>query len=293
MHRNKRLIAAALLAALIAAIFWSQSRIPALNEKAQMGLRTNFGDIAFEIVLPVTLEQSLPERIFRSTVNWAVTNLHGMAFGLLFAAAILTILASLTSRQFRQPWLNSLTGVLIGAPLGVCVNCATPIAFGIFSAGARLETALASLIASPTLNVIVLTMSFALLPWEIALAKLTGVVLLLAAIPFFVRRFSNVVDLHAANSVASKSFAKISRLTAAPPPSVDERHTEALIHTATMFTKSLWYLVKFALPLMIFAGFLGSAVIELVPSQKVTCPATPEPVTPPRPAADKQRPEIA
>ena len=58
MRRNQRLIVAALIAALIAGIFWSQSRIPALNEKAQMGLRTSFGELAFEIVLPLTAQQS-------------------------------------------------------------------------------------------------------------------------------------------------------------------------------------------------------------------------------------------
>ena len=69
MRRNQRLFAAALIAAIIAGLFWSQSRIPALNEKAQMGLRTNFGEIAFEIALPVTAEQGVVERIFRTTVN--------------------------------------------------------------------------------------------------------------------------------------------------------------------------------------------------------------------------------
>ena len=265
INKNKRLVVAALLAAVIAGVFWGQSRIPALNEKAQMGLRTNFGDIAFEIVLPVTLEQSLPERIIRSTVNWGATNLQGMTFGLLFAAAILTVFASLASRTFRRPSLNTLTGIFIGAPLGVCVNCATPIAFGIYSAGARLETALATLIASPTLNIFVLTMSFSLLPWEIATAKLAGVILVLATIPFLVRRFPSVVNLDLANGMASKSFAKIARMTAAPPPIGDESFVAAISHTVTMFTKSLWYLVKFALPLMILAGFLGSAAIEIVP----------------------------
>jgi uncharacterized membrane protein YraQ (UPF0718 family) len=266
LTRNKRTFAALLFTILIAAAFWSQSRIPALNEKAQMGLRTNFGELAFEIVLPVTQEQPLFERVVRSSINWAYTNLQGMLFGLLFAAAVLTVLSSIKTRSFKRPWLNTLTGVLLGAPLGVCVNCATPIAFGIYSAGARLETALASLIASPTLNVIVLTMSFTLLPWEMALIKLFGVILLLSSIPFLVRRLSNPVDSKTAATVPTSTFGL--ELAACPTQSdrgADESYLDALLVTARSFMRHLFFIVKFALPLMLLAGFLGALVIEIVP----------------------------
>ncbi|MGI9341630.1 MAG: hypothetical protein ACR2QV_02200, partial [Gammaproteobacteria bacterium] len=69
MVRNKRLIIALVFAVAIASVFWTQSRVPALTEKAQMGLRTNFGSIAFDIVLPVSAEQNIVERTLRSTVN--------------------------------------------------------------------------------------------------------------------------------------------------------------------------------------------------------------------------------
>ena len=119
MLRNKRLTVALLFTVLLAGVFWSQSRIPALNEKAQMGLRTNFGAIAFEIVLPVSADQPLVERVFRTSINWAYTNWQGMAFGLLFAAAALTVLSSFQRRSFRQPWLNTLSGVAVGAKITI------------------------------------------------------------------------------------------------------------------------------------------------------------------------------
>ena len=140
-----------------------------------MGLRTNVTAIAFDTIVPVNAAEALPTRILKSSINWAYTNWRGMTFGLLFAAAALTILGNVRRRSFNNPWLNTLSGVVAGAPLGVCVNCATPIAQGLYAAGARLETALATLMSSPTLNVIVLTMSFTLLPWELATAKLIGV----------------------------------------------------------------------------------------------------------------------
>ena len=270
MFRNKRLIAAAVIAAIIAGIFWSQSRIPALNEKAQMGLRTNFGEIAFNVILPVADDQVLIERIARSSVNWAYTNLQGMTFGLLFAAAILTILSSVRRRQFQAPWLNSVAGVAIGAPLGVCVNCATPIAFGIYSAGARLETALTSLVASPTLNAIVLTMAFTLLPWEVATAKLVGVVLVISAMPLLVRRFAPAPDLEAARAIASRGASRLPALETPVEAPPDESAARAIFHVVRQFLTNLLHLIRFALPLMLLAGVLGAAVIEIVPFDTFT-----------------------
>jgi uncharacterized membrane protein YraQ (UPF0718 family) len=265
--QNKRLIIALLLSSVIASIFWSQSRIPALNEKAQMGLRTNFSDLAFEVILPVTQTQPVFERIVRSSINWAYTNMLGMLFGLLFAAAILTVLSSIKKRTFKQPWLNTVSGVLVGAPLGVCVNCATPIAFGIYSAGARLETALASLVSSPTLNIIVLTMSFTLLPWEMAFIKLIGVLLLLSTIPFLVKRFTrSVTESSASTNIPTSKFAsELSSCSLQANQDIDESYYDAALSTLGNFIKHLFYIVKFALPLMLLAGFLGALVIELVP----------------------------
>jgi uncharacterized membrane protein YraQ (UPF0718 family) len=264
--KNKRLLVALLFAACIAIVFWSQSRIPALNEKAQMGLRTNFGELAFEIVLPVKPEQAFIERVVRSSINWAYTNMIGMTFGLLFAAAALTILSNLKSRSFKQPWLNTLSGTLIGAPLGVCVNCATPIAFGIYSAGARLETALATLIASPTLNIIVLTMTFTLLPWQMALSKLLAVLIILSCIPALVKRFPASDNLKPLSNIKQNSFFKSANSCSIEDEiNINENFLNALIATIRAFVINLIYIVRFALPLMLLAGFLGAFVLEVVP----------------------------
>ena len=75
---------------LIAAFFWDQSRIPALTEKAQMGMRTQIDAIAFDIVYPVLDQYTLLKRITFTSINWAYTNWKGMAFGLLFGAAFLS-----------------------------------------------------------------------------------------------------------------------------------------------------------------------------------------------------------
>ena len=47
--------------------------------------------------------------------------------GLLFAGAFLTLLTFIPRGSSRNPLFNTLKGMLTGAPLGLCVNCATPI----------------------------------------------------------------------------------------------------------------------------------------------------------------------
>lgn len=258
MLRNKRLNLSLLIAAVLAVVFWTQSRVPALNEKAQMGLRTQFNEIAFDTILPVAAEQGLIERVLRSTVNWAWTNWKGMTFGLLFAAAALLLLSAVQRRSFNNAWLNTLFGAAAGAPLGVCVNCATPIAQGIYAAGARLETALATLVASPTLNVIVLTMSFTLLPWEIATAKLAGVFAVLLLIPLLVRRFSNPEH-------ARPAPPPLVNMSAVPDMQGTESWPAAARGVLHDYAKYLAYIVRLALPLMLLAGLLGAIVVEVVP----------------------------
>ena len=265
MHRKKRLIFALLFAIVIAAVFWSQSRVPALNEKAQMGLRTNFSSIAFDILLPVTDQQPIAERVAKTTVNWLYTNWKGMTFGLLFAAAALTILGSVKHRSFKSPWLNTLSGMFIGAPLGVCVNCATPIAQGMYAAGARLETALATLVSSPTLNVIVLSMAFSLLPWEIALGNVVAVLLLLSTMPVLVRRYSIPITDKPVSTADLGHFASIQAPPSAAPYDETESYMAALLSTLSSYSKNLLYILWLAVPLMLLAGLLGATVIELAP----------------------------
>jgi hypothetical protein len=156
---TKRSILSLLLIVIIATFFWSQSRVSALSEKAMMGDRTVFSGLAFDSLVTVSADDSFILRVAGSSLNWAYTNWKGMAFGLLMAAAFLVLFNLLPKQRSKNYFLNALKGTIWGAPLGVCVNCTTPIAHGMHKAGIRLETVLATLISSPTLNVIVLTMS--------------------------------------------------------------------------------------------------------------------------------------
>ena len=129
---GKRLVFAVLMIGLLAFLFWTGSRYPALDEKAMMSGAIQLEDpISFEAVYPIADGMPVAERIVKSTVNWIDTNKKGMTFGVLIAAAFLTLFGYLQQRSFRNGFANSALGLVVGAPLGVCVNCAAPIARGL------------------------------------------------------------------------------------------------------------------------------------------------------------------
>lgn len=267
---KRQLSLAALLMACLALYFWTQSRYPALDQKAQMGQRASISAIAFDTVVKVDVAQPYTERVWRSSLNWGYTNWKGMTFGLLFAAAFITFLRLLPpSSPSRFRALNALKGMFIGIPLGVCANCSTPIAYGMVKAGTRVETALATLFSSPTLNIYVLTTTFSLLPFHMAMLKVAGVlVVVLIVVPFLVQRFVS-------DAISPKALNDIEAIGVAPAPAMAgdvacelpaRNWFEAISRVVKSFVLNLWFIVKTTLPLMLLAGVLGAIVIEAIPA---------------------------
>ena len=263
---SRRLIFAALLIATLAYMFWTGSRYPSLDEKAMMGGAIQLEDpLGFEAVLPIERGLSVMQRIAYSTVNWIDTNKKGMTFGLLFGAAFLTLLGYLRRRNFRLPFSNSLYGMFLGVPLGVCVNCAAPIAKGLYQGGSRAETTLSAMIASPTLNIVVMTMSFSLLPFYIAATKLAlSLLVILVAVPVLCRFIPR-----------EKLLSSVTGTERAPTaPALDEADdlpiesfAQAVLHFGLDFARNLWFILKTTLPLMLLAGLLGAIAGTLMPPQ--------------------------
>ncbi|OUR91271.1 hypothetical protein A9Q81_17975 [Gammaproteobacteria bacterium 42_54_T18] len=268
MADKKQISLAVVLMALIALFFWTQSRFPALDTKAQMGQRTSISAIAFDVILPVSQEQPYIERVAKSAINWGYTNWKGMTFGLVFAAAFFTLLRLLPQLPpSRFHIINSLKGMVIGVPLGVCANCSTPIAHGMVKAGTRIETALATLTSSPTLNIFVLSMTFSLLPFHLAIIKLVGVfIFVLLIIPFLVNRFTTQsIDSHIKADNLQKEIPThplSNNIEECELPS--NNWIQAIKLVSTNFISNLWTIVKATLPLMILAGLLGAIVIESI-----------------------------
>ncbi len=269
---DKRVLLSSLLLVTLAISFWTGSRVPALNEKATMGTEIDFTNLGFNTVFEIQPEDGLVKRVAYTTVNWVDTNKKGMTFGVLFAAAIMTLFSLMKRRSFKNGFANSVLGLVIGTPLGVCVNCAAPIAAGMAAAGSKIETTLATMISSPTMNVIVLTILLSLFPLYLVAIKL-GLTLLfiLLIIPLMTRYLlkneADAIDQEHCGITASGSC---------PIPVVDTAPVEtqsnillALKWTVINYVKNFWFVARTTVPLMLLAGFLGALMITILPWESI------------------------
>src|SRR4051812_35343803 len=181
---DSRFVITGALIATICAIFWLGSRYPSLQSKAgadpDESLSTPLG---FESHWKEPRADQKVERILWVAAEWGITNKQGMTFGLLLAAALLTAVP-LLPRPRGGKFAGSVQGMLMGAPLGVCINCAAPIGQAMLKGGSRVEVALATMFASPTFNVIVLGMLLTMFPWYLAALKVAAsLVMVLVVVP--------------------------------------------------------------------------------------------------------------
>jgi uncharacterized membrane protein YraQ (UPF0718 family) len=251
---RKHLVLGALLLAIIASIFWFDSRYPALLKKLHSATSVRVkGPLTFDTVLPENPQAPLARRVSATFVNWLAANRIGMEFGFLFAAGVLSLLPSLRRTNSSNPYKNVFLGTLRGVPLAVCSNCVAPIGQGLYTSGSSQESALATMLTSPTLNIVVLAVLFSLFPVQLALLKI-GLTLALLFL---------VLPRLAAPATRAPVIA------GEPSFSVEESWTSAAMFTATSYFKSLWYLLRTSLPLMLLAALLGALCIQLLPQNWV------------------------
>ena len=241
---------AVLLALGIGSYFWLDSRYPSLLKKLHSGtsIKTS-GVLSFDAKMPVSSDMPLATRIERTTVNWMWTNRVGMTFSLFFGAALLTLLPMLPRRRFRSVAANTALGVVSGVPLGVCANCVAPIGQSLYQGGASEATVIATMISSPMLNVIVLTMVFALFPPGIAVMRLIVPLVLLMMVPWLIGRERSLAG--SACEVMSDGWLI---------PAGD---------TFRQYLKNLARLAVTTIPFMILAALLGAIVAEMVPARTI------------------------
>lgn len=251
---------AVVLMALIAGIFWGDSRYPALMKRYHAGTQVRAaGELTFGTVYAVDRSMPLRTRVWRTTVNWLDANRVGMTFSFLFGPAALTFLATLRKRRTKSRWLNTLYGAVAGVPMAVCTNCVAPIARGLVASGMSAESVLATMFASPALNVVVLAMTFTLFPAPIAVLKLATVVFLIA--------------VFAPMAGARHETAEASELCVIQIPT-SESWGQACAAVARSYAKSFWYVFRIAFPLMLAAAALGALVVELLPAQVLLAKVT-------------------
>jgi uncharacterized membrane protein YraQ (UPF0718 family) len=243
---------AILLMAVIGTIFWVDSRYPALMKRYNSGTHIKAtGALTFGTAVAVDRSMPLGTRVWRTTLNWLDANRVGMTFSFLFGPAALVFLSTIKRRRTNSRYLNTLFGALAGMPLAVCSNCIAPIARGFYASGMSSESVLAAMFASPALNVVVLAMTFALFPLQLALLKL-------ATVLFLIFVFAPAVAARQPNSIDSVIPCPIDF-------ALNETWGQAVLSVAKSYAKAFWYVFRVAFPLMILAAVLGAGLIETLP----------------------------
>ena len=232
--------------------FWLVSRYPVLDSKAALSGVGAFEDkLTHQAHFHVPDNATLTTNVLYTTLNWYETNWQGMAFGLVLAGAFLTLISYLPKNRPDQPFKNSFMGMFIGTPLGVCVNCVAPIAKGMYEAGSKMETALAVMFSSPTLNIVVLTMLFSIFPFYMALLKLGATFLLILLLVPLISKRNPTPPQNKVGAVEP------------PVPTVRESWQESWRGASRDYWKSFSYIVVRTVPLMLLAGFMGALLSHL------------------------------
>lgn len=247
----------------ISAYFWGASRYPALNQKGMMGGQTVLSDLNFHPAFSILETDPFFYKILLGTANWLETNIQGMSFGFLIAAGFMTLLPFFSFERSKTGWHNTLRGLLIGTPLGVCVNCATPIAKSLFTKD--ISMALVAMFSSPTLNIVVLSMIFTLFPFYIAILKLAFVLFfILLVVPFLAKNYREK-EKHDALQPAQDLCALAPHF---------QGWLESIGWCAKQYTKNLIRILIAVGPAMILAGFIGVTVLHALPMDSYSADQT-------------------
>lgn len=256
-RRTLEIALTSVMLASIALTFWSGQRYPALLKKlhAGSGVQTK-GVLSFDALLKVSPQMPAPTRIVRTSVNWLWTNRFGMYFALPFGAAMMTLMAhTARPRRFASAPANVLCGVVAGAPMGVCTNCATPVGQSLLYSGASTRLTLAAMISSPSFNPVVLAMAFVLFPLPLALARVVVPGLLIAMLPLLIPENEQ-------------------KLRTIHLPDIPEPVSMRLLALFSTYARNLLRLTLLTLPWMLLAALLGALIAELVPTYGTHLPVS-------------------
>lgn len=248
----------------VLALFWFGSRYPSLFHKAQsLGHHEVSSFIWTEEILRLPANPTFIDRVVASIANWIWSMRIGMSFGLAIGALFHTVFQFYPPKLGGNLYLNTLKGIITGAPAGVCVNCAVPIACGITRGKANIESALSFMFSSPTLNFVVVSMIFTGLPLAYGIVQYTLVALLLLVfVPLIVHIYNKSQPAQAEGAVGACAI-----------PLGNKECDKSLVETArevgAIYGNNLWHLIKSAVPLMLGAAMISAVVMELLPLQAI------------------------
>ena len=254
----KRFFIIAMVMVGLSSYFWLGSRYPDLNNKAMMAKSGSIADtLSVWPKFKIDPEDSFWQKTFYTTLNWCNDNKKGMTFGVLFGALAMTLLSYLRFTSLISGFRSLLYGFLMGTPLGVCVNCAAPVFKGMLRSR-NLKMSLALMLSSPTMNVVVLTMTFSLFPFYLASIKvlftLTMIFLFVPLLAKFLGDQEGILEFQGLVSKPQKI------------EPVYEGSGRALLQAGKDFLSNFRYLSIRTVPLMLVAGFLGAFLSHLIPA---------------------------
>lgn len=265
MPSSKKNILNYLLLTIIAGTFWTISRYPALHGKAGMlGEAPTFDILTLRPFIKYGLTDPYLSKVLKTTVNWYESNWRGMVFGLVVSALLMSIAKDLklkkaSSNSLIESIKNYLLGIFIGSPLGLCVNCAAPVASTLYKTAGSLPLALNVLFTSPTLNVVILGMIFTIFPIDIIIPKIFFTLLLVG------------LGVPALNYFGTKQKQSTTTECNSINDEIKETQTWLLASrdVVMQFLKNLYLVVISAVPLMLLAGLLAALIIHSIPLEYI------------------------
>lgn len=113
----------------ILSVFWFGSRYPALLHKAHdIGHSAVTSFIWNSELIKISAGAGFLEKVWGNFINWIWSMKIGMSFGLAMGALLHTVFEFYPPKFGKSVYINTLKGIAVGAPAGVCVNCAVPVA---------------------------------------------------------------------------------------------------------------------------------------------------------------------
>ncbi len=187
-----------------------------------------------------------------TTINYLNTTWETTLAALLIAGTLQTFLHAPLLRLLKTQagWRAYFAGVALGIPNLLCTCCAAPLFAGLYKKGTPLGTALATFITAPSLNLLVLILAVAFLPFPLALARIVLGLAAALCVPYLAARFGH----------------------AGPPPMVahgDEVEPMEWPALAQTWVRNIWELARLAIPLLVLGYFLIGIFQILVPLKTV------------------------
>ena len=265
-------------ALLFLVVFWFGSRYPALMSKyhhvGKSVATMAYGKEAF----PVSASMTVGMKILLGSLNWLDSMKIGMTFGILFGALLHTALRYYPLKIGKNLYLNSLTGAMIGVPMGVCVNCAVPTACGITRGRGRLEVALGFLFSSPNFNPVVIAMSIVAFPLAMVVTKYAILLaIILVLVPRMVGWLEQGKSPQTATAIVPEpiGFGNSENFAATVRPECSDLFGQVFGEMSREFLKNAWALLKPTVSTMVAASVVASALLVLIPWHSLLANATP------------------